>query len=1177
MFYKNIERNLRGVIKVGQEDEASIEQELDEYVVTRELQKHLSKFYDNYQKGIDGDFEDVGVWISGFFGSGKSHFLKILSYLLKNHPVKGKNAIDYFEDKIQDPMVLANMKRTADIETEVILFNIDSKSSLDGKSKEDAILKVFMKVFYEHRGYYGDIPGVAEMEKYLDQQGLYDDFKREFNLLAGEEWVDRRNTFYFDADFVIGALTKVTDMTEETARNWFENGVNNFEISIEKFAKDVKEYVDQKGKKLVFLVDEIGQYIGDNRQLMLNLQTVTENIGTYCKGKVWLGVTAQESIDSLMKVKGDDFSRIQGRFNTRLSLSSISVDEVIKERILAKQDFVMDTLKQLYLSDNNSAKLKNTISFKGEVNAEFRGYDDENEFAEIYPFVPYQFKLLQSIFEQVRKHGSSGKHLSEGERSMLSAFQESALQFKDYEEGTLIPLHAFYETIREFLSPSVARVIEGAYQNQALNDDPFNIDVLKVLFMIKYIEEIPANVDNLSTLMVTNIDEDKLKLKEKLQESLRKLTAQNLIQKNGEVYVFLTDDEQDINRDIKETKIEEEVIKRELASYIFDDIFDNKAVRYKKEHSFSFNRIMDEKHYRSQTSTLGLNIISSLSDNYTLSDRELMMETYGKDEVLIKLEGNEYYQDEMEQALQIEEYKKRKNVHQMPENMQIIIQNKQFEAKERRRRVRELLNDGLRAAKFYINGENVNVKGGSAKEKITNSLVLLIESVYEKLDYVKEHVNSNNDLLTILRSDNEATPLFNTAAANELAYKDVKNHIDLQHEFGRQMRVKPVLDHFQAKPYGWRELDIAGLIAQLWKEQYIRLSYKGEYIEPVHQSALNALIKSSETDMVIVTKRVKVDDALLRTARRITKEVFNKTDLSEDEDGLVHEIKGLIQQERERIKAYKQRYEGRKYPGESILDKGLEYFEQFNERMDNAAFFTKLKELEEDLLDWEEDVTYVTSFFDNQKSIFDQGMGAIDKYQENRHYLTSDDIQDAVEQLKDIVEDPIPYNKIKDIPPLAHKIDEAIEHTLVDKKQHAKTYVEEVRENLKSSASQYGVTDQTKQRLEKVFQDLLSSIDQYTNIYKVDATITHCNNYKTQFERKIDANIQAAQREKEQEEIKETEAPPATRSVSRVRIKNIVDTNKRLKNEQDIDTFVENLSKELKQMIIEDQDIEFID
>ena len=177
-------------------------------------------------------------------------------------------------------------------------------------------------------------------------------------------------------------------------------------------------------------------------------------------------------------------------------MSSISVDEVIKKRILEKKDYVGEKLEQIY--HVKSAILKNVISFK-DAATDLRGYQDEFEFVDVYPFIPYQFKLLQNVFEQVRKHGSSGKHLSEGERSMLSAFKESALRYKDQSEGVLVPFYAFYETIKEFLNPSISRVIDGAYNNPALKDDPFNMELLKVLFMIKYIKELPANVDNLTT------------------------------------------------------------------------------------------------------------------------------------------------------------------------------------------------------------------------------------------------------------------------------------------------------------------------------------------------------------------------------------------------------------------------------------------------------------------------------------------------------------------------------------------------------------------------------------------------------------------------------------------------------------------------------------------------------
>src|SRR5699024_2649334 len=227
-----------------------------------------------------------------------------------------------------------------------------------------------------------------------------------------------RNSFYFDTHYIKPALVNATDVTEDSVDNWLNHGIENIEISIEKFARDVKKYVDSKGSdfRLVFLIDEIGQYIGDRRDLMLNLQTVTENLGAFCEGRAWVMVTSQESIDSIVKVKGDDFSRIQGRFDTRLSLPSISVDEVIQKRILEKKDYAEETLKAIY--PDKGPILRNTISFRGDGTANFSGFDSAKEFADIYPFIPYQFNLLQKVFEQIRKHSASEKHISEGERSM---------------------------------------------------------------------------------------------------------------------------------------------------------------------------------------------------------------------------------------------------------------------------------------------------------------------------------------------------------------------------------------------------------------------------------------------------------------------------------------------------------------------------------------------------------------------------------------------------------------------------------------------------------------------------------------------------------------------------------------------------------------------------------------
>lgn len=1186
LFLKDIERDIRGVIKVAQTSEDDIETELEEYVVTQELHKHYSKFYENYQKSINGKTDKMGVWISGFFGSGKSHLLKILAYLLGNKEVKGRKPVDFFEEKIKDPLVYANMKRAAEVETEVILFNIDSKSPLNNKSKEDAILRVFLKVFNEHRGYYGEHLGIAEMEKYLDKQGVFDDFKREFKALSGESWEDRRNTFHFDADYVIGALTKATNMSEESARNWFERGVHNVEVSIDKFAREVKEYIDSKGKNfhLIFLVDEIGQYIGDSRDLMLNLQTITEDLGTYCEGKVWIIVTAQESIDSLIKVKGDDFSRIQGRFDTRLSLSSISVDEVIKKRVLEKKDYVYDRLKLLY--HEKSAILKNLISFRDST-ADLRGYESDREFAEVYPFIPYQFKLLQNVFEQVRKHGSSGKHLSEGERSMLSAFKEAALQYKDKEEGTLIPFYAFYDTIREFLTPSVARVIEGAYQNSALNDDEFNINLLKVLFMIKYIKEFPANIDNLATLMITHVDEDKLQLKEKIQVALRKLISQTLIQKHGDEYIFLTDDEQDINREIKQVSIEEDKVKRELAEYIFQDIYDVKRYMYNREYSFPFNQKMDEKNYGSQTANIGIQILSPLSEHYHKSEQELMMMSSGSGEMIIKLEGNESYVEEMEEALKIETYRGRKNPLEFPENIQNILNNKQVEARERRRRVRELLEDAIKEGIFYINGEKAEIKGSTAKEKINNGFALLVENVYTKLHYINKHIENGQELKTILTASDDQIILDESLKTkpNELAKQEIYDFINLQNEIKKQVRVKILYDRFSDKPYGWKTLDIAALIAELLKEQRIRIRYNAEYLEPETDAntLMTVFTKLQEADRAIIIKREKVDESLIRAARRVCRDVFNQSDLAIDEDGLIKDIRGLIDKQVDEICAYKNRYEGRPYPGESILDKGLEYFNQFDKSIDNVTFFTRLKDLEEDLSYWVEDVELVKHFFSNQKDIFDEGLATLEKYEEMEAYFSSDELRDAMERLKEIVENPIPYREIKDIPELVNSFEKELEKVLAEKVANAKQKIQLDYEEISLIASQYGVSKETRERVENFYQQLNDSLETYNDVFKVDATISQSTSFKERTARVIKREIEAWRRRKEEDERKIIGEPPTphveTQPVvqkEKVKLTELVQV-KTLSSEEEVDKYIHTLSKKLKQIIRANKQIEFVE
>ena len=593
LFQKDISRPINGVVKADQLDESSVWQELEEFVVTKELDQHLRRFFSSYCEAMEktGDPDvagKIGVWVSGFFGSGKSHFIKVLSYLLNNkshtHDGQTRQAVEFFDLKVKDAMLLGDIKRAVASHTDVILFNIDSKA--DNRAGRDAILAVFLKVLNELAGYSGDHPHIAHMERYLEGKGRLGVFHDAYRTLTGTNWTEERDAYAFNRDEIIKALAHSLRQSEQSCEKWMDGAEGNFALTIENFCQWVQDYLDGRGEdhRIIFLVDEVGQFIGTDTHLMLNLQTITEELGTVCKGRAWVVVTSQEDIDAVLgEIQGtraNDFSKIQGRFRTRLSLSSANVDEVIQERLLAKREEVRHDLEAEYAKQGDI--LKNQLSFKdaGTTFPQFRNADD---FVRDYPFAPYQFKLLQKIFESIRKAGATGLHLAQGERSLLDAFQHAGKSVSGMEVGILVPLYRFYPSIESFLDTTVKRTIDHAKDNASLED--FDTRLLEVLFLIRYVDEVKGNVDNLVTLCLDQIDADRLALRKTIEASLQRLERETLVNRSGDTYFFLTSEERDINREIKNVELGSAEEAKLVGELVFDDV-----LKGHRKHRFSANK-----------------------------------------------------------------------------------------------------------------------------------------------------------------------------------------------------------------------------------------------------------------------------------------------------------------------------------------------------------------------------------------------------------------------------------------------------------------------------------------------------------------------------------------------------------------------------------------------------------
>lgn len=1106
MFQKDINREINGVIKVAQNDEQSLVQELGEYIITKELRRHFNTFFDNYSKAIDHPTDKIGVWISGFFGSGKSHFLKMLSYLLSNQEVAGRCAVDFFKDKFDDPMTYATVVRCANIPTESILFNID----IEGPIKKDktAVLRVLAKVFYNHLGFYGEDLKIAKLERFVDKRDNTDAFRRAFEEVNGTPWVEARASYAFFEDDIVSVLQSVLGMSETAARNWF-NGEENVDMSIKQLVEEIKKYVDSKGEafRLLFCVDEVGQYIGDDSDLMLNLQSIVEEIGSKCRGKVWVMITSQEAIDSVVRISGDDFSKIQGRFNTRLSLSSASVDEVIKKRILEKTEDADALLRMVY--DKEHAVLKNLFTFNDSV-LDIKGYTNNLAFSATYPFVPYQFIIIQKVLTEIRKHGNAGKHLSGGERSMLSGFQEAAQKVQNKDENALVPFSLFYDTVHSFLEGSIRRVIERC-QTAADNHDgleQLDVSVLKLLYLVRYIDDITANIDNIAILMVDDVRADKITLRREIAESLERLEAQNYVARNGDNYSFLTDEEQDIAIEIRNTSVDSATIVQSIGQTIFSEIYPSKKFKYSK-YDFAYDQYIDETIFGAATGGVRLRFVTVASDYYNAPEAKLIMDSLVNNEVIILLSNEVQYFEELETAAKIRKYIKQKNVSQLPESIQDIIRKRQSQARALEMSAKTQIDEAIVGSTFFISGEKVEIKHGDAKTKLDEALKQLIESVYSKLNLVNIFSESDTDILTILNGEPQQSGIAGSGANNEYALNEISQWLEERHMSHVPVSMGDLQRRYQAIPYGWREIDIAALVARLIVSQKIEIRYGGAVVSKDDKNLVRYLRTKSEVDKASVSRRIAPSEEDILKAVKFLRDWLGQMSIAEDEDGLLMFVKDTLTNKKTSYESLIAEYNQDHYPQKEVVIRARDLMvEILSQKNDNVALLKRLLAKQDDLLNCNEDMEEIETFFKSQRGIFDAARKLQDNLQNERDYFATDpEATSKINEIDAILVMQRPYGRIKDLSDLMQSIKTAYGRLLEQKKEQVRDIITTCMDDIRVLAGDESKASDEVRKSDNRFREYKQKVVDATNLTVLDAMITQLLNYKDQVCKQVESML----------------------------------------------------------------------
>lgn len=702
--------------------------------------------------------------------------------------------------------------------------------------------------------------------------------------------------------------------------------------------------------------------------------------------------------------------------------------------------------------------------------------------------------------------------------------------------------------------------------------------------MIKYIDNVlPANLENLATIMLTSIDQDKIDTKKRIDASLRNLEKEKLIIKNGDQFIFLTNEEQDINREIREIKIESSTIIDKVGDIIFGTLFGlNKKYRYSERYDFAFNSMIDDRARGAQKEEMGIRVITPLyAHGGDLSEQELKSISMRERNVVMMLPSDMTFIDEMEQAQQIDTFIRRNSGKVSTDVVEDIKSTKVREMKQRLARCEELIFEALKKADIYVNHNKLDIKEKAPTERANDAFKALVESIYTKQNYITKPFYTSDALKEILTAKEEQLILDGTVNSfpNHLAIEEMTDVVTRSSYKNIQTTMKTIIEYFNKIPYGWNEMDIAGILLILFKNQEVRLELGGENIAANDLNVINFVTKRDYVDRLLIKVRVKTPPALLTNAKNLAKDVFDRGDMPNDEDSLMERFKELVTnelyQKNGNIKDLLSEYGKQKYPGKKVLEDGKKLLEDINRIKDVKGFFEYLNTVREELLDYEEDMQDVKKFFANQREIFDKALKMLDIYEGNRSYVLDAETIKIIADIEKITDLASPYADIHKLPDLVDNFIKRFGALLDAECEPIRRDIEADKKTVRLEMEAKGFVHKYSDRVYNDFKSLFERLDRANNIYEAIAMRTESDRLKLRFiDEFIAEEMRIAALNANEDDKDKPQAP--IRKTKTVSVKTLFSGTSQVSSKEDIDKLLAELKVKLEAQLEENTTIKII-
>ena len=881
-FATTIEERIEPVVKVADRQPVTILNEIKNLVVTPQWEKHLRTMLDVYTENFDREDEsDIGIWISGFFGSGKSLLMKIFGLLLQGGELVSseKSSVHqlFLHRLPEDSPAYSDIERAlaicrSRITTSLIGGNLHAKLA----NTTDSLALVVFKLFAEERGYTNNWSFAWTVEYQLDVHGYTEEFRQRVCERCGLDWrsvMDESDFYSEDLQMVAAELLSDNFSSPAAIRDaviqTYHNGITP-DMLLKRLLRWC-QLQDQgvRRHKVLLQLDELGQWIDSGTNVtsrLMEVQALVETATLLGLGRIWIAVTAHGDVQAYSKnVQQELYAKINQRFHTKARLTNDDIYEVVQKRLLRKNQAADIQLRQRFEERSGELADMGSLSNPGRVYP----VPTADKFVDFYPYLPWTVSVIPNVIKNIAQATGRDEALTGSNRTMMGVVQSGILEtdtILSKQIGSLISLADLYPQLSSD-APLETRTDMNRILKTVTGADEFTVKVANALYLLGQDEHIPCTLPNVTRALVNSIDANLGTLRPRVKIDLERLVHHGYAKQVGELYVFLSTQQRGFQDKVRSR--EHDLLTQhanELSLKLKEGYESYDALRF-DDVSLGFQGLrksvrveLDERVIHTQ-GNVTVRVYSPLQ--YTL-DLDLASDTVLKQRsnqdpniIYLRMSNVKELRRALVHAVATEEVANEvlaRSMRSDPE-YEVARQEKQYDLAEYRNDVRKALDEAVRNAMVFMRGTSYNLMdGANASEAVRNTLSYLLKEIYSRFSELPYRVQNEESAIKAALNKNFAHPDLQAlgvyAADGELSASNalistLKGRLPLESDDRGAKSADELRLDLEKPPFGWDGNVVKIGLALLLQASQCRLIENGIVLtDPQHPAVLQALTKA---------------------------------------------------------------------------------------------------------------------------------------------------------------------------------------------------------------------------------------------------------------------------------------------------------------------------------------------